>query len=203
MAAWGSSTSARDEQENRDVAMKVLREAPKGEAARRLRREARATSALDPKRVARVFEVGETPDGELYLVMEYVPGRTLRSLLRSGRIARADAVRIVREIASTLGEAHRAGIVHRDVKPDNVIVGDDGRVVLLDFGIVKNLETGDDAAQLSTQLTSEGTVIGTPAYLAPEQALAREVGPPSDQFALGVTAYELLTGKLPWTATRR
>jgi hypothetical protein len=193
---------ARDERDGREVALKVLGDAVKGEAAvRRLQREARATRSLDPKHVAAVFDVGETAEGQLYLAMEYVRGRTVRALLKKGRVARAEALRIVREVASALGEAHHAGVVHRDVKPDNIMVGDDGRVVLVDFGIVKNLETGDDAAHLSTQLTNEGAVLGTPAYLAPEQALSREVGPPADQFALAVTSYELLTGKLPWTAT--
>ncbi len=114
---------------------------------------------------------------------------------------RGEALRILGEIAATLGEAHRAGVVHRDVKPENVIVRTDGAVVLLDFGIAKYIEATGDTAQATTQLTSEGVMMGTPAYLAPEQALARDVGPAADQFALAVTAFELLTGKLPWTAT--
>jgi hypothetical protein len=191
---------ARDEREERDVAIKVLREAPEGEAARRLQREARAVNDLDPKGVAHVYEVGETPARELYLVMEFVPGRTLRSLMREARVGRTEALRILRAVATTLGQAHRAGLVHRDVKPDNVIVSEGGRVVLLDFGIVKRLAAGEETAHLSTQLTAEGSVIGTPAYLSPEQALGRGVGPETDQFALAVMAYELLSGKLPWTA---
>ena len=191
---------ARDERDARDVAVKLLRFTT-AEATRRIQREARATDGLDPARVARVYEAGETPDGQPFLVMEYVPGRTLRTILREGGVDRAEALRILREIAITLAAAHAAGLVHRDVKPDNVIVQDDGRVVLLDFGIVKHLDLSEDAAQVTTQLTSEGAMIGTPAYLAPEQALGREVGPAADQFSLAVTAFELLTGKLPWNAT--
>jgi len=191
---------ARDEQADRDVAIKVVA-VTSPEVARRVRREARASEGLDPERVAQVYELGETPDGEPFLVMEYVEGRTLRELLRGGDVARAEALRIVHEIATTLGEAHRRGLVHRDVKPDNVIVRGDGRVVLLDFGIVKHLDPGEATTHVTTQLTVDGAMIGTPAYFAPEQALGRDVGPAVDQFALGVTAFELLTGKLPWRAT--
>ncbi|HEY2515964.1 MAG TPA: serine/threonine-protein kinase, partial [Polyangiaceae bacterium] len=192
---------ARDEETAREVALKVLRHAPQREAARRLQREARAMNALDARRVAQVLEIGETPSGELYLVMEYVRGRNVRSLLRAGRVPLEESLRIVGEVAATLGEAHRVGLVHRDVKPDNIMVADGGRVVLLDFGVVKSVEMGHETALASTQLTNDGAVIGTPAYLSPEQALGRSVGPETDQFALAVTAYELLTGSLPWTAT--
>ncbi len=191
---------ALDQSQGRDVAIKILRLA-NPEAAPRRHREARATEGLDPSRVARVYEVGETERGEPFLVMEYVEGLTLREFLRAGAIERVEALRILREIARTLSGAHLVGVVHRDVKPDNVIVRSDGRVVVLDFGIVKNLDLSEDAAQVTTQLTSEGTMIGTPAYLAPEQALGREVTPAVDQFALAVTAFELLTGRLPWSAT--
>ncbi len=193
---------AHDEKDGREVALKVLREAPPAEAARRMRREARAAKALDPARVAQVYEIGESPAGELYLVMEYVPGHTVREALRKRQtVDRPEALRIVRELAVTLGQAHAAGMVHRDVKPDNVMLADGGRVVLLDFGIVKQIDVGGDAAHQSTQLTLEGVAVGTPAYLAPEQALGSKVGPAADQFALAVMTYELLTGKLPWSAT--
>jgi predicted Ser/Thr protein kinase len=195
---------ARDEVTTREVAVKVLRQveaaaAQRTDLARRVRREASATSSLDPSRVAQVIEVGETAAGELFLAMEYVRGKTVRDLLRTGGVPRAEALRIAREISITLGAAHRAGLVHRDVKPDNVIVGEDGRVVLLDFGIVKRTAS-EDALNLSTQVTTEGVIMGTPAYLAPEQALGRGVGPACDQFALAVMTYELLTGRIPWTS---
>jgi predicted Ser/Thr protein kinase len=192
---------ARDEQEGRDVAIKILHAAAP-DASRRLQREARATVGLDPSRVAQVYDVGETEGGRAFLVMAYVEGRTLRDALRAGAIDMSEALRILREIAITLAQAHKGGLVHRDVKPDNVMLRrSDGGVVLLDFGIVKHLDRTEDVAQRTTQLTSEGTMIGTPAYLAPEQALGREVTPAVDQFALAVTAFELLTGRLPWSAT--
>jgi predicted Ser/Thr protein kinase len=189
-----------DEETGRDVAVKILHRASP-EAARRLRREARATEGLDPARVAQVYDVGETESGRAFLVMAYVEGRTLRLILQEGGVARSEALRILRELATTLAAAHEVGLVHRDVKPDNVIVRGDGRVVLLDFGIVKHIDLGDDAAHVTTHLTSDGAMIGTPAYLGPEQALGREITPAVDQFALAVTAFELLTGALPWSAT--
>ncbi|HEY2514494.1 MAG TPA: serine/threonine-protein kinase [Polyangiaceae bacterium] len=191
---------ARDERGGPDVAVKVLR-ALSVEASRRLLREARATERLDPDRVARVLETGVTEAGRAFLVMTYIPGDTLRAIVRGGRLPRSEALRVLRELSMTLDEAHRCGLVHRDVKPDNIIVRGDGRVVLLDFGIVKDLAPSDDVAQVTTQLTFEGAMVGTPAYLAPEQALGREIGPAADQFALAVTAYEILTGRLPWTAS--
>ena len=130
----------RDEKIHRLVAVKVLSaHGSSPRAMERTRREASASNVLDASRVARVFDVGETSGGELYLVMEYVKGRTARALLRAGRLERSEALRIVREVAITLGQAHRAGLVHRDIKPDNIVVAEDGRVVVLDFGIVKYL----------------------------------------------------------------
>ncbi|HEY2514496.1 MAG TPA: serine/threonine-protein kinase, partial [Polyangiaceae bacterium] len=191
---------ALDERQGREVALKILRKSTP-EAARRLAREARATEGIDPDRVPRVYEVGETAGGEPFLAMEYIEGRTLREIVRAGVPPRDEALYILRELATTLAQAHRAGLVHRDVKPDNVIVRPDGPVVLLDFGIVKHLSPTHDVSQITTQLTTDGAMVGTPAYLAPEQALGRDVGPAADQFALAVTAYELLAGKLPWTST--
>ena len=192
---------ARDEDGGRDVALKVLR-LSSPEAVRRMRREALATEGLDRARVAEVYmRSGRHPRGTCTSRWMYVPGRTLREVLRRGQVERGEALRILGEIAATLGGAHRIGIIHRDVKPENVMVRDDGRVVVLDFGIAKQIEASGDVAQATTQLTSEGAMIGTPAYLAPEQALGNDVAPAVDQFALAVTAFELLAGKLPWTAT--
>ncbi len=189
---------AHDERSGTDVALKVLRPPYDAEASRRLRREAAAASALDPARVAGVLEQGEMDDGAPFLAMAYVDGQTVHGLLQRGRLELAFALQIVREVAVTLGQAHRLGLVHRDVKPSNIMVRKDGGIVHLDFGIVKRLEPSEYAGRASTQITRMGAVLGTPAYLAPEQALGREVGPESDQFALAVTAYELLTGARPW-----
>jgi predicted Ser/Thr protein kinase len=195
----GSVYLARDEQSGDEVALKLLHDSAVDDVAvRRLRREARATQTLDPKRVARVVDSGVAGDGSLFLAMEFVRGTTLRELALRGRLPRAEALRIVREMAVTLDDAHRAGLVHRDVKPENVLVADDGRVVLLDFGIVKQLDPKTEPWSASTQVTREGTLVGTVAYLSPEQALGEEVGPASDQFALALVAFELLTGRAPW-----
>jgi eukaryotic-like serine/threonine-protein kinase len=197
----GTVYLARDERDARDVAIKMLRASTSSGAARRLSREARAMCELDPARIAQILDVGEMPDGAPYIVMEYVRGIAVRDVLERGRLETGEALRIVREMAAALGAAHRLGLVHRDVKPDNAMVREDGRVVLLDFGIVKRLERSEDAAHVSTQLTAADAFVGTPAYLAPEQALGRDVGPAADQFALGVMAFELLTGRLPWKSS--
>ncbi len=189
---------ARDSQIARQVALKVLSPGGSPKAKQRIRREASASNALDASRVARVFDVGETPDGELYLVMEYVKGKTARALLREGRLECVEAIRLVREVATTIGQGHALGLVHRDIKPDNILVAEDGRVVVLDFGIVKQVASDDTSLPFVTQLTTKGTIVGTPAYLSPEQALGRDVGPATDQFGLAVTAFELLCGDVPW-----
>ncbi|MBX3273399.1 MAG: serine/threonine protein kinase [Sandaracinaceae bacterium] len=198
---------ARDDKLGRQVAIKVLsRDLLDNDKARaRLEREARAAAALDHPGIARVFDVGETQDGGTYLVMELVRGKSLREHLREGSLDRAARLAIVREIADALDHAHGAGVIHRDVKPENVMVREDGRACLLDFGLAKALDVAtadtvdsDTPAQSAEHLTKEGALVGTLSYLAPEQARGREVGPRSDQFALATTAYELLAGQLPW-----
>ena len=192
-----------DETDGSEVALKILdvtQHHPE-RVRRRLVREVRATQALDPARVARAIAVGETETGAPFLVMPFVAGATLRERLQRSSILAGEALRIVREIALTLDAAHAAGLVHRDIKPDNVILADDGRVVLLDFGIVKALDDSRDpseSALASTQLTGGGALVGTLAYIAPEQALGHAVDGRSDQFSLAVTAFELLTGNVPW-----
>jgi serine/threonine-protein kinase len=196
--------SARDEKLGRTVAVKMLSPQRAGSktARARLKREARAAAALDNPGIAQVFDVGETPDGGVYLVMELVRGKSVRGL-KAPSLDRAEALRIVGEVARTLGAAHRAELIHRDVKPDNIMIRDDGRVVLLDFGIAKDVKTaprkssdeGDDSV-----VTAQGALLGTPPYVAPEQIRGKDVSPASDQFALGVVAFGLLTGKRPWDA---
>lgn len=198
---------ARDERLGRDVAVKTL-EADKqddGDARARLLREARATGRVEHAGIVKIFDAGETPDGDVFLVMELVRGKTVRELAKAG-IARDRVVRIVSETAKALALAHRAGLVHRDVKPENVMVRDDGGVVLLDFGVVKSnsaeLAETMRVGESSSIATAAGQIIGTTAYLAPEQARAEVVGPEADQFALAVMAYELLTKRLPWSASQ-
>jgi tetratricopeptide (TPR) repeat protein len=200
---FGEVHLAIDEIEGREVAVKLLDRGSgdQEQLKRRLLREARATQVLDETRVARVERVVEGHDGQLYVVMPFVAGETVRARILRGRLATDEALRILRELATTLDAAHAAGLVHRDVKPDNVILAADGRVVLLDFGIVKALtdeSEPDSAAFASTQLTGSGALMGTICYVAPEQALGNDVDARADQFGLGVMAFELLTGRLPW-----
>ncbi len=200
---------ARDTRLNRTVAVKVLPPSAVGNAIARARllREARAAAGLDHEGIIHVYDVGETPDGGAFLVMELVRGKSLRDLLEEGSLTVDRKIAAIVAAARALGFAHAAGIVHRDVKPDNIMVRDDGRVAVVDFGVAKPVAASllDDAASAETvpqvkerSLTREGQLVGTPAYLAPEQARGQEVSAATDQFALAVTTYEALTGRLPW-----
>jgi eukaryotic-like serine/threonine-protein kinase len=160
-----------------------------GRAAERLRREARAAGRLDHPNIARVLDLGEQ-DGRPYLVMELLRGESLAARLdRAGPMAPAEAARVAAAVADALQAAHRAGVVHRDVKPGNVFLTIDGEVKVLDFGIA--------SAAGETDLTT-GDLLGTAAYLAPERALGRPATPAADVYSLGVVLYELLAGRRPF-----
>lgn len=151
--------------------------------------EARAAARLSHPTIVTVHDVGEEY-GRLYLAMELLDGSTLRQVVdASGRLAAPDALYVLREIATAMAAAHAAGVVHRDIKPDNCFWLQDGRVKVGDFGIARI--GGQDVHRA-------GTVMGTPGYMAPEQVLGREVGPEADVFSWGAVAYELLTGKPPF-----
>ncbi|MCC7104742.1 MAG: protein kinase [Chloroflexi bacterium] len=177
----------------RDVAIKLLshRFASEPGYLERFRREARAISRLDHPNILPVWDFGEH-DGLTYMVSPFIGGGTLAQ--RLGRPWPLDqAVAVLRLLADALDYAHSQGIVHRDVKPSNVLFRSDGRPVLGDFGIARALEG-------TSALTSAGLVVGTPRYMAPEQAEGELAGPASDLYALGVVAYELLTGRPPFVA---
>ncbi len=179
------------------VALKVLHETPagkRGEAVERFLREVRLARRVTHPNVARTHDVGDA-DGLHYLTMEYVEGRGLDAVLREdGALAAARVVALGRQIADGLAAAHAVGIAHRDLKPSNVLLETGGRVVLTDFGIARALE--DDRA-----LTQDGAgLVGTPAYMAPEQVAGESVDVPVDVFALGLVLYELLTARLPYAA---
>ena len=178
----------------RRVALKALKpELTTRPAAReRFLREARAAAALDHERVAAIHQVGEDR-GVPFLAMQLLQGESLEGRLqRGGRLPVAEAVRIAREVAEGLAAAHQCGLVHRDVKPANVWLEEErGRVKLLDFGLAR---PADDTAHL----TQEGAVVGTPAYMAPEQARGQEVDSRADLFGLGCVLYHMLTGRLPF-----
>jgi serine/threonine protein kinase/Tfp pilus assembly protein PilF len=183
----------------RQVALKFLTSTGPDYRARFLR-EARAVSVLSHANIATVFDYGETSEGQPYIVMELVKGEPLSEKLRAGSLPLADAARIISSIAEALGEAHHQGVVHRDVKPSNVIISERDQVKVVDFGLVKQIfeESGEgganSAAQAGTRTRSD-VIVGTPLYLSPEQASGRTVDRRSDLFALGAVLYECITGQ--------
>jgi tRNA A-37 threonylcarbamoyl transferase component Bud32 len=183
------------------VAIKVLRKelASSEEAAERFTREARAVNQVDHPNVIDVFAYGRLDDGRLYLVMDLVAGESLRARLADGALEVGDALEILDQIAEALDAAHARGVVHRDLKPDNIMISPPHRVFVLDFGIAR-LVTGEATQGIGT-LTGQGTWLGTPAYMAPEQWSTDGAGPASDRYALGVIAFELLSGALPFAAS--
>ena len=197
---------AEDESLHRTVAIKVLPPSLQGdqERRRRLVREARAAAAVTHPNIAAVYEIGESA-GRVFLAMEYVEGPTLRSVLAGGAMPPAKALPIALQIAKGLARAHRADVVHRDLKPDNVIVSVDGQAKILDFGLAKLRASAASASAnvsaLAETVTMDGQMVGTPAYASPEQARGEGVGPPTDVFAFGVTLYEMLTGQRPFAGS--
>jgi len=196
LGAGGMSTVflATDTVLERQVAVKLLAEhlAEDEGFVARFRREALAAARLQHPNIVQVFDSGEDPESHRhFIVMEYVDGPSCADLLRDEKQLEIEqAVRIVRDACHGLDYAHRAGVVHRDVKPGNLLLaGDTGATKLADFGIAKAAE--------QTRLTQVGAVLGTAAYLSPEQAQGDEAGPPSDIYSLGVCAYQFLTGRLP------
>ena len=184
----------------RDVAVKVLlpEMGSKDEFVRRFQREAESASRLAHLNIIAVTDFGRSPEGLLFLVMEYLDGEALSALIRRGPIPLARAAGIFGQILDGLGHAHAAGIVHRDLKPDNImLVEREGRpdvVKLLDFGIAKVTDPEDHREAL----TQAGVIFGTPEYLSPEQALGETVDARADLYAAGVILYEMLTGRRPF-----
>ena len=193
--------NARDERLKRRVAVKVLPPelAFREEIRLRFLREAETAARLSHPHIVPIHSVGEGPDGLVYFVMAYVDGESLGAKLkRRGRLPPDEARRIMLETADALGAAHALGIIHRDVKPDNILLeGSRGRVVVTDFGIAKALSSSTGSATL----TATGVAIGTPHYMSPEQAAGdREIDGRSDIYSLGVVGYQTLAGELPFQA---
>jgi serine/threonine-protein kinase len=183
---------ARDEQLGRNVAVKRLSPALADDEVFRERflREARMAGGLSHPNIVAVYDVGEE-DGVPYIVMECVEGETLADLMaRTGPMDADRAVDLVLQACAGLEHAHQAGLVHRDVKPQNLLVRPDDTLKIADFGIARPLD--------ATALTLAGTVLGTAAYLAPEQAVGEQVTPAADIYSLGAVTYELLTGRTPY-----
>lgn len=182
---------AKDQLLNREVALKLLRSSMSLDPVSLLRfqREANSASSLSHNNIVEIFDVGED-EGYHYIVMEYVQGKTLKQLIAArGAMEKNEAISIMDQLISAMIEAHQKGIIHRDIKPQNVIVKDDGTVKMADFGIATVAD--------SLQLTQADTVMGSVHYLAPELARGENASFQSDIYALGITFYELLTGQVP------
>jgi serine/threonine protein kinase/tetratricopeptide (TPR) repeat protein len=181
--------SATDERLGRDVALKRMRPEADADARERLRREARAAAAVSHSRICRIYDIGEH-EGELFIAMELLDGEPLSARLERGAVGLEAAIRITCEILEGLEALHRKQIIHRDLKPSNVFIGTEG-VKLVDFGLA--LPLGGSSS--GVRLTLPGAVVGTPAYMAPEQWEGRSVGPETDLFACGALLFEMLTGR--------
>jgi serine/threonine-protein kinase len=185
---------ARDQQLERQVAVKILLERYAGdpEYLERFRREARAVARLSHPNIVTVIDRGDD-DGRQYIVFEYVDGENLKELVvRSGRLPARRALELALAVADGLSFAHEQGLVHRDVKPQNVLLNSEGEVKVTDFGIARSIHVDHG-------VTQTGTVLGTGEYLAPEQASGKPVSPATDVYSLGVVLWELLAGDVPFT----
>jgi len=210
IGGMGEVYLAEDEELGRRVALKVLPAelTDKTERLQRLEQEARAASALNHPNILTIYEIGEA-DGVRFIAAEYVGGETLRERLSREKFTVSETLDIAMQIVSALEAAHQAGIVHRDVKPENVILRKDGLVKLLDFGIAKLSEppavaggfnTAEDAPTRALVKTDPGTMMGTVGYMSPEQVRGQTVDGRADEWSLGVMLYEMLTGRLPFAS---
>src|SRR5918999_3352206 len=184
---------AHDEILDRDVALKLLKDhyAKNEEFIERFRREARSAASLSHPHIVPVFDWGETGDGMYYIAMEYLPGGTLKDRITSeGTLSPRTAVEVALQIAEALEAAHERGVIHRDIKPRNILITDSGHVKVADFGIARAAET--------TTISSLGDILGSVKYMSPEQAAGERVGAASDLYSLGVVLYEMLTGRVPF-----
>jgi serine/threonine protein kinase len=200
--------SAYDPQLDRKVALKLLRANLRGpsakEARTRLKREAQAIAQLNHPNVVGVYDVGTTDDGDVYIAMEFVEGDTLTSWLKKWPRSWREILEVFHQASRGLMAAHTVGLLHRDFKPDNVLVGGDGRVRVTDFGLARSVLGPDEGARptspatpLHADLTATGTVLGTPRYMPPEQLTGPEIDARADQFSFCVALYEALYGTHP------
>jgi eukaryotic-like serine/threonine-protein kinase len=195
---------AEDTQLSRNVALKLLPKASVSDqnAKRRLVREARAAAKLDHPNICSVYDVGEA-DGHTFIAMQYVEGETLAERCRKKRLQLRECLEVAIQVTDALSEAHSRGIIHRDIKPQNIMLTDRGQVKVLDFGLAKMIPQGSPAdtnALTLTEITEHSVVVGTVPYLSPEQIHGQGPDVRSDIFSLGVVVYEIVTGHRPFTA---
>src|ERR687890_1251437 len=186
---------AHDDTLDRDVALKVMssRYAGDEEFVERFKREAQSAAALSHPNIVSIFDRGESEDGTYYIAMEYLPGGTLKNrILKRGALPARTAAAVALQMAEALRAAHERDVIHRDIKPHNILITGLGDVKVTDFGIAR--------AAASSTMTRTGHILGTAHYISPEQAMGELVGPASDLYSLGVVLYEMLTGELPFDA---
>jgi len=191
---------ARDNVLNRDVAVKVLdvESAPEAVVAERFIREAQTVARLEHPHIVPIYKVGRQEE-IFYLIMRFIDGPSLGQFLDSQKkLAIGDAARIARQVADALAYAHTHEIVHRDIKPDNILLDRSGHVLVTDFGIAKAAQAAKEKKKSGASITTEGAVIGTPQYMSPEQASGDPLDGRSDIYSLGIVLYEMLTGSPPF-----
>ena len=197
----GEVFAATDPNLDREVAIKVLPQAmaEHSELVHRFEREAQAIAKLEHPNIVTIYSV-ERADGVEFITMQLVEGETLGRRIRTGGTPLYEFIDLAIQMADAVGAAHERGIIHRDLKPDNVLVTPDGRVMILDFGLAKLRDEVEPRglASASSQLTSEGVLIGTMDYMSPEQAEGKPVDHRTDIFSLGIVLYELVTGEHPY-----
>src|SRR5215471_17585964 len=190
----GAVYQARDQELDRMIALKVIRPELAGNPAilQRFKQELILARHVTHKNVVRIFDLGES-DGIKFITMEYVDGEDLRVLLkRQGKFSPKDAVHVIEQVCRALDAAHAEGVIHRDLKPQNIMRDKQGRIVVMDFGLARSLE--------SDGMTQTGALVGTLEYMSPEQALGSSLDQRSDLFAVGLIFFELLTSKAPYKA---
>ena len=204
----GEVFKARDTRLNRPVAIKILRSEHLSQATRKQRfiQEAQSASALNHPNIVTIYDIDQA-EGVDFMVMEFIAGRTLDARIPRQGMRLSEALRVAVQIAEGLRRAHAAGIVHRDLKPSNIMIGDEGLVKILDFGLAKLTEPteigADEATRTARPETEEGTILGTTAYMSPEQAEGRKLDPRTDIFSFGVVLYEMLTGRKAFEGNTR
>src|SRR5262245_10691784 len=206
----GEVIEAHDRQLGRDVAIKrMLAESPNDKAVQRFLREARIQARLDHPAVVPVHELGRDEEGRPYFAMKKLAGTTLRAILAVGDASRPRLLRAFADVCLAVERAHTRGVIHRDLKPDNIVLGDFGEVYVLDWGVAKILGDDDDdfadiASGSGEDATRVGTRVGTVGYMAPEQARgATDVSSRADIYSLGCVLFEILAGVRPWPGARR